>query len=80
MKSSTMVAMLLIALGIAALAYGGLAFRSRETVFDVGNVHVTTEKTHQLPLPPLAGALALGVGVILLIMNVKKPIPVGARS
>lgn len=79
MKSRTMVAMLLIALGIAALAYGGLVSRS-ETVFEVGNLHVTTEETHRPPLPPLAGALALGVGIILLIMNVKKPIPAGARS
>jgi predicted anti-sigma-YlaC factor YlaD len=79
MKSSTMVAMLLIALGIAALAFGGLASRSRDTV-DVGNLHVTTEKSHQVPLPPLAGALAIGVGVILLVMNVKKPISAGARS
>jgi hypothetical protein len=75
-----MLAMLLIALGIAALAYGGIAFRSRDTVFDVGNVHVATERAHHVPLPPLAGALAIGVGVILFIMNVRKPVVAGARS
>lgn len=80
MNSKTMVAMLLVALGIAALAHGGLTSWSRGTVVDVGDLHVTNEKTHQLPLPPLAGALAIGVGVILLIMSVRKPIPAGARS
>jgi len=80
MNSKTMVAVLLIAVGIVALAYGGIAYRSRETVLDVGNLHVTTERTHPLPLPPLAGALALGVGVILLIKNVRKPVLAGARS
>jgi hypothetical protein len=33
-----------------------------------------------VPLPPLAGALAIGVGVILLIKNVRKPVLAGARS
>ena len=79
MTSKTMVAMLLVALGIAALAYGGLTSWSRGTVVDVGDLPVTTETSHRIPLPPLAGALAIGVGVILLIMNVKKPIPAGAR-
>ena len=65
MKSKTLVAMLLIALGIAALAYGGRTSWSR---------------SHPVPLPPLAGALAIGVGFILLNMSVKKPIPAGARS
>jgi len=80
MNSKTMLAVLLICLGIAALAYGGLTYRSRESVLDVGNMHVMAERSHQLPLPPLAGALAIGVGAILLIMNVRKPIPAGAKS
>jgi len=80
MNSRTMLAMLLIALGIAALAYGGITYWSHDTVIDVGKLHVTTEKAHQVPLPPLAGALAIGVGVTLMIMNVKKPITAGAQS
>jgi hypothetical protein len=80
MNSRTMLAMLLIALGIAALAYGGITYWSRGTVIDVGNLHVTTEKAHQVPLPPVAGALAIAVGLTLLVMNLKKPISLGARS
>jgi hypothetical protein len=72
--------MLLICLGIAALAYGGITYRSRESLIDVGSLHVTAEKSHQVPLPPLAGVLAIGIGSILLIMNARKPIPAGARS
>ena len=80
MTSKTMLAMLLIALGIVALAYGGIASWSRQTVLDVGNSNVTSDQTHPVPLPPLAGALAIGVGAILLIMNVRKPALAGARS
>jgi hypothetical protein len=80
MNSKAMLAMLLIVLGIAALAYGGIAYRSRDTILDVGNLHVATERSHHVPLPPVAGALAIGVGVILLIMNARKPAFAGARS
>lgn len=80
MNSKTMAAVLLVVLGIAVLAYGGLTPRSRGTVIDVGDLHVTTEKSRQVPLPPVAGALAIGVGIILLVMNVRKPVPAGARS
>ena len=80
MNSKTMVAVFLVVLGIAVLAYGGITSWSRGTIIDIGNVHVTTEKSRQVPLPPVAGALAIGVGIILLVMNVRKPIPAGARS
>jgi hypothetical protein len=80
MSLKTLIAMLLIAVGIVALAYGGLSYRSRETAIDLGNLHVTTERAHHVPLPPVAGALAIGVGVTLLVVDVKKFAPVGARS
>lgn len=38
-----------------------------------------TSRSH-VPLPPLAGALAIGVGILLLVINVKKPVFAGARS
>jgi len=80
MNPKTMMAVLLIALGIAALIYGGLSSRSRQTAIDLGNLHVTTERAHHIPLPPVAGALAIGVGIILLFVDVKKLALTGARS
>jgi len=72
--------MLLIVLGIAAFAYEGITYRSRSEAFHLGNLHVTTEKTRLIPLPPVAGALAIGVGIFLIVMDVKKLVPAGARS
>jgi len=72
--------MLLIVLGIAAFAYEGINYRSREETFRLGSLHVTTEKTHHLPISPVAGAVAIGVGIILIAMDAKKLIPTGARS
>jgi uncharacterized membrane protein YidH (DUF202 family) len=80
MNPKNLIAMLLIAVGIVACAYGRLTYHSRDTAIDLGNLHVTTERTHHIPLPPVAGALAIGVGIILLVVDVKKFAPIGARS
>lgn len=80
MSPKTMVAMLLIVLGVLAIAYGGFNYRSRESVVDIGNLHVTAERSHPITLPPIAGALAIGAGIILFVFDVRKLVPSGARS
>jgi hypothetical protein len=73
-------AVLLIALGIAAFGYAGYTSQGRGTVIDAGTMHIATGISRQVPLPPLAGALAIGVGIILLFVDVKKLALTGARS
>lgn len=65
-------AIALIIVGIIAFAYQGISYRSRESVVDLGPLHVTAEKTHTLPLPPIAGAIALLGGIALLVFDSKK--------
>ena len=80
MRPASMIGKFLIVLGIAAFAYEGIQYRSRSESFHLGNLHVTTEKTHHLPVSPVAGAVAIGVGIILMAMDAKKLVPTGARS
>jgi hypothetical protein len=72
MKTSNLFAIILIAVGIVAFAYQGINFTTREKAVDIGSLHVTTEKTRTLPLPPIVGAVALVGGVVLLVMGNKK--------
>ena len=72
MKTYTLIGIILIAVGIAALAYQGITYTTREKVVDIGPLQMTTEKTKTLPLPPIAGALALVGGIVLLVMGSKK--------
>ena len=72
MKPKIIIAIMLIALGIAALAYQGITYTTREKVVDLGPLHVTAEKTKTLPLPPIVGAIALVGGIVLLVVGVKK--------
>jgi hypothetical protein len=72
MKTYTLVAIILIAIGIAAFAYQGISYTTREKVVDIGPIHMTAEKTRTLPLPPIVGAIALVGGIVLLVVGKKK--------
>jgi len=67
MKAIVLVGIALIALGISSLAHQGVSYRTREKAVDLGPLQVTTEKTHELPLPPIFGAIALAGGIALLL-------------
>ena len=62
---------ILVALGLFGLAWGGFTYTTTEKVVDIGPIHATREKTHDVPLPPIAGAVALVGGVILLVTGKK---------
>ena len=62
-----MLGIILIALGLFGLAWGGFTYTTKETVVDIGPIHATRDKTNKIPLPPIAGAAALIGGVILLV-------------
>jgi uncharacterized membrane protein len=58
---------ILIALGLLGLAWGGFTYTTREKVIDVGPIHATRDETHHVPLPPIAGAVVLIGGIALLL-------------
>ena len=72
MKTYTLMGIILIVVAIAAFAYQGISFTTREKVVDLGPVHMSADKTRTIPLPPIVGALALVGGVVLLVAGSKK--------
>lgn len=72
MKPIVLVGVVCIVLGLAALAYQGITYTTREKVIDVGPVQVTAEKEHTIWLPPLLGVVALGTGVVLVVVGVRR--------
>jgi len=72
MKTNTVIAIVLIIVGIVAFAYQGITYTSREKVIDLGPVQVTAEKTSTFPLPPIVGGIALVGGIVLLLVGNKK--------
>ena len=71
MKTSSMVGIVLIVLGVIALAYQGITYTTRKKVLDIGPIQATKEEHKTIPLPPIVGGLALVGGVALLIVGSK---------
>ena len=72
MKPMVIAGVVLIVLGLAALVYGGITYTSRETVIDLGPLHATADTEKTLPLPPVAGVIAVIGGVALLVGGMRK--------
>jgi hypothetical protein len=62
---------ILIVLGLIGLVWGGFTYTTREKVVDIGPIHASRDKTHNIPLPPIAGALALIGGIVLVVAGRK---------
>jgi len=70
MNAKTIVAVILVALGVVVLAYSGLSFKTPGKPVNVLGLHFETTETHFIP--PVAGALALVGGIVLLLVNPKR--------
>jgi len=64
--------LVLILLGIIALAYQRINYTTRETVVDIGPIHATADKQKTVPLPPALGMAALASGVVLLVVGARQ--------
>jgi hypothetical protein len=72
MKTNTIIAVILIILGIVAFTYQGITYKTTEKAIDIGPLQVTAEKTHTIPLPPILGGIALVGGIVLLVVGLRK--------
>jgi uncharacterized membrane protein YidH (DUF202 family) len=57
---------ILIVLGVLALAYGGFTYTHEKKVVDLGPIQASRKETNKVPLPPILGVVAvIGGGVLL---------------
>ena len=69
MNIMTIIGIILIVLGVVGLIYGGITYTSSKNVVDMGAVHLQVDQKQEIPLSPIAGAVAVAVGVILLLVG-----------
>ena len=72
MKPAGIVGIILIAVGIIALAYGGFSYTKREKIIDAGPLQVSADREKTVPFPPILGGICLVGGIILVIVGNKK--------
>ena len=71
MKPSAIIGIVLILAGILLLAYQGFSYKTREKAVDLGPLQITTERTHYVPVPAIAGVLVLVGGIALVFRGVR---------
>ena len=72
MKALTVIGIVLIVLGVIALAYQGISYTTTEKVIDIGPLKVEAKKEKTIPLPPILGGVAVAAGVVLLIAGARR--------
>jgi uncharacterized membrane protein HdeD (DUF308 family) len=60
---------ILLVIGVLALAYQGFTYTTHKKVLDIGPIEATKEEHHTVPIPPILGALALIGGIVVLISD-----------
>lgn len=68
MRPLAWVGVVLIVVGLVALAYQGITYTTKEKVVDLGPLKVETEKERTIPLPPVVGAVAIVAGLLLVVL------------
>jgi hypothetical protein len=66
MKAATLVGIILIVLGIAGFAMGGISFTHEKKDVDLGPVQLSHQQKDTLPISPILSTLALvgGIGLV----------------
>jgi uncharacterized membrane protein HdeD (DUF308 family) len=72
MKPATIVGIILIIIGIVALAYQGISYTTKEKVVDLGPLKVEANREKTIPLPPIVGVAALVGGIVLVAVSARK--------
>jgi uncharacterized membrane protein YidH (DUF202 family) len=65
-------AIVLIVVGVIALAYGGISYTREKKVLDIGPLEATTKERRTIPLPPVVGIAAIAGGVAILLVSGRK--------
>ena len=69
MRSSIIVGVLLILLGVAALVYKNFSYTTEETVFQIGSLKATAETEKNIPIPDVLGIVAIVAGVVVIVVG-----------
>jgi hypothetical protein len=63
---------ILVLLGVVAMAYGGVTYTKREKVLDVGPVEASVDKKERIPLSPVVGGVAVVAGLALVFAGSRR--------
>ena len=63
------IGIVLLALGIIALAYQGITYTKHTEVLEIGDLKVETREKKKIPVSPILGVVAVVAGVVLIVAD-----------
>ncbi|MGI8431387.1 MAG: DUF3185 domain-containing protein [Chthoniobacterales bacterium] len=73
MKSGSVLALILIVVGVIVLAYGGYtSFATKENVVKAGPLEINKTENHPIPIGPIVGGLCIIGGIIVFVSSSKR--------
>ena len=70
MRTKTL-GIVVVALGIAMVAYTGFDYVTTKNVIDLGPIEINKEANHPIHWSPIVGVILLAAGIALLVRNKK---------
>jgi hypothetical protein len=64
-----LIGLILVVLGIVALAIPSITFFTSERVADAGFFHIDVSRPHTIVFNPIVGVVALAAGLVLIVMG-----------
>jgi UDP-N-acetylmuramyl pentapeptide phosphotransferase/UDP-N-acetylglucosamine-1-phosphate transferase len=68
MTAARIAGIILIAIGLIGLIWGGISWTDTKTVVDLGPIQATAQERETIPITPIVGGIALVVGIVLLVV------------
>jgi hypothetical protein len=73
MRTSILIGLVLVVIGVLLLGYQGVAyFTTRETAARVGPIEVQTAREHPVPLGPILSGITIAGGIVILAIGAAK--------
>ena len=72
MRPAGIVGIVLIVIGVTAMAWGGFTYTTHEKVIDAGPLQVSADKEHRVPFSPVLGGICLVGGMVLVAISSRK--------
>jgi len=69
MRPLVIFGVMLIAIGVAGLAIDNISFTEKRTVVDAGPLKVTADQRRTIPVPTIAGVIAIVAGAGMLFLG-----------
>ena len=68
MSGRKVAGLVLVAVGVVILLWGGVFWTDRDTIVDAGDIELTRQSREGIAVPPIVGGVVLVAGILLVLL------------